>query len=161
MIFSIFTTTTKKRKQNPLMILHRRQVIKGKPLPHWKGVKQNGTKQARVATSEVIRSHCLALPLSLQLMCGASERGAKSPWAEQAVALHDAVQMSSCPRRKQALFWDSYHESHKPAPVQVLSRVTLESIPSAALNVMLPKWKGRRRAGTNTSKPFACVAHWR
>lgn len=106
-------------------------------------------------------THCLALPFSLQLIRGASEKGAKSPWAEQTVALHDAVQTNSCPSRKQALFWDSYHESQKPAPLQVLSSVTLKSIPLASLNVMLPKWKGRRRAGTKTSKPLASVAHWR
>lgn len=69
--------------------------------------------------------------------------------------------MNSCPSRKQALFWDSYHEPHTPAPLQMLSRRTLKSISSAALNVMLPKWKGRRRAVTNTSKPSASVAHWR
>lgn len=118
-------------------------------------------KQDRVATSEVIHSHCLALPFSLQLIRGASEKGAKSPWAEQTVPLHDAVQLNSCLSRKQALFWDSYHESQKPAPLQMLSMVTLRSIPSAALNVMPSKLKGRRRAGTNTSKPSASVAHGR
>lgn len=69
--------------------------------------------------------------------------------------------MNSCPCRKQFLSWDCYRESHELAPLQVLSRVRLKNIPSAALNLMLSKQEGGRRVGTNTDKPFASVAYWR
>lgn len=89
------------------------------------------------------------------------QRKAQSLHGHCAVALHNAVQMNSCPCRKQALSWNSYHESHELALLQVLSRVRLKNSPLATLNLMLSKWKGGKRVGTNSGKPFGSIAYWR
>lgn len=68
---------------------------------------------------------------------------------------------NSCSCRKQALSWDSYHESHELAWLQVLSRVRLKNNLLTALNLMLRRWEGKRRVGANTDKTFLWAAYWK